>query len=96
MTEWVVTSVSTEVKTISSSGGSAHPCRDDDEVRPVGMQRGTSPTQAGCRCVAEDAEMERERWVCDFCGARGRTEQGQPSGAVLCPTCGEPVTREGW
>jgi len=39
--------------------------------------------------------MERERWVCDFCGTRGRTGAGQPSETVLCPTCGEPVTREG-
>ena len=29
--------------------------------------------------------MERERWVCDFCGTRGRTETGQPSETVLCP-----------
>ncbi len=35
--------------------------------------------------------MERERWVCDFCGTRGRTGAGQPSETVLCPTCGEPA-----
>ena len=39
--------------------------------------------------------MARERWVCDFCGTRGRTEGGQPAETALCPTCGEPVTREG-
>lgn len=38
--------------------------------------------------------MTREAWVCDYCGTRGATRPGVPSESVLCPTCGEPVTRE--
>lgn len=40
--------------------------------------------------------MLRERWVCDSCGTGGRTEPEEPSESVLCPTCGEPVTRDEW
>jgi rubrerythrin len=34
-----------------------------------------------------------ERWVCDYCGAEGRTREDELAEHVQCPVCGEPVTR---
>lgn len=32
------------------------------------------------------------RWVCDYCGYQGRTQEDIPVEQVQCPQCGEPVT----
>jgi hypothetical protein len=30
-------------------------------------------------------------WVCEYCGATGRTREGTTVDQTQCPTCGEPV-----
>ena len=32
-----------------------------------------------------------EKWVCDYCGQTGDTDDGETTDQVLCHTCGEPV-----
>jgi rubrerythrin len=32
------------------------------------------------------------RWVCDYCGYQGRSDDDRPVDQVQCPMCGEPVT----
>lgn len=54
-------------------------------LRPV-------PLLAVVDALTEDVSVTRERWVCDFCGSRGNSDE--PSELILCPTCGEPVTRD--
>jgi hypothetical protein len=34
------------------------------------------------------------RWVCDYCGERGRVPDGESVDTILCSTCGEPVLED--